>query len=242
MTLVSDFLYPPYAMKTPSGQFEGIDYDIGSLLAKILGLKPQWTQSVGFGTLIPAAESHRFEVASEDISITPARNQVVSFVRYLKNQDTVLVLKGNPSHINPANLCGTTVANEAGDFEIGISNEISKQCVADGKPAIKQVVFPTASAAVIAVQAHQAEGFIEGTASCAFNVKQEPSLSCVPGVLPPGIDLSYGGIVVAKDETALGRALTAALTIAQADGSYAAILKRWGIPDAGATAKFYPST
>ncbi len=242
LALVSDFLYPPYAMKTSSGQFEGSDYDIGSLLATVLGLKPQWTQSIGFDTLIPAVQSGRFQVAMEGIDILPARLQVVSFIRYLKSQDTVLVLKGNPSHVNPADLCGTTVANQAGDAETTITQEISKQCVANGKPAIKQESFPTVTAAILAVQAHHVEGFVDGVPSCVYTAKQTPAIGCASGVLPPKLDLFFSGIAVAKSETQLGKALTAALAVAQKDGRYAAILKRWGLSELNTPAKFYPST
>lgn len=242
LTLVSDFLYPPYAMKTSSGQFAGSDYDVGSLLATILGLKPQWTQSIGFDTLIPAVESGRFEVAMEGIDILPARQQVVTFVRYLKSQDTVLVLKGNPDHINPANLCGTTVANQAGDAESTITQEISSQCVAAGKAAIKQDIFPTVTAAILAVQAHHVEGFVDGVPSCVYTAQQTPAIGCASGVLPPKLDLYYSGIAVGKSATQLGQALTAALAIAQKDGSYAAILKKWGLSELSVPAEFVPST
>ncbi len=160
----------------------------------------------------------------------------------MKSQDTVLVLKGNPDHIDPANLCGTTLANQAGDAESTITKEISSQCVASGKPAIKEEIYPTVTAAILAVQAHHVQGFVDGVPSCVYSAQQNPALGCAPGVLPPKLDLYYSGIAVAKSATQLGQALTAALAVAQQDGSYAAILKKWGLSELSVPTKFYPST
>jgi len=236
LTLVSDFEYPPFAMSDASGNFEGIDYDIGSRLAAILGLKAQWTRSIGFSTLIPAVQSGKAEVAMEDIGINSAREQVVSFVRYVSNHDTALTAQGNPDHVNPANLCGVTLADQAGDFEGGVEKQISAACTAAGKPSIKVSTFPTVPSMVLATKSGRVAGFLEGVPSCAYDAKQDPTLGCTSNVVPN--DTSYAGIAVSKSESQLGEALAAALKIAQQDGSYAAILKKWGATAIAATPEF----
>jgi polar amino acid transport system substrate-binding protein len=236
LTMVSDFEYPPFAMYDTSGSYQGIDYEIGSRLAAILGLKPQWSRSVGFSTLIPAVQSGKAEVSMEDIGINDPRLQIVSFVRYVSNHDTALAQKGNPKHIDPANLCGVTLADQAGDFEGGVEKQISAQCVAAGKPAIKISTFPTVPAAVLALKSGRVDGFLEGVPSCAYTVMQDPTLACTQGVVPN--DSSFAGIAVSKDETQLGQALAAALKVAQQDGSYTAILKKWGASAISATPDF----
>jgi polar amino acid transport system substrate-binding protein len=236
LTMVSDFEYPPFAMYDSSGNFEGIDYEIGSRLAAILGLKAQWSRSVGFSTLIPAVQSGKAEVAMEDIGINSARDQIVSFVQYVSNHDTALTAQGNPQHVDPANLCGVSLADQAGDFEGGVEKTISTACVSAGKPAIKVSTFPTVPSAVLALKSGRVAGFLEGVPSCAYDAKQDPTLGCTTDLVPN--DTSYAGIAVAKSETQLGQALTAALRVAQQDGSYAAILKKWGAPAIAATPEF----
>ena len=228
LTIVTEFEYAPYAMEDASGTRMGIDYDIGNRLAQILGLKAEWIRSIGFSTLIPAVQDGKAAAGMEAIGIKPSRLQVVSFVQYITNHDTILVTKGNPHHINPNDLCGTTLADEAGDFEGAVDRRISAQCVAHGKPAIEISVFPTLPDAVLAITAGRVEGDMEGVPSCAYTAMHDPALGCADGVVPN--DLAYAGIAVAKNETQLGEALTAALKIAHQDGSYMAILEKWGVP------------
>ncbi len=226
LTIAGEFEYPPFEMRDADGNFTGIDYDIGNLMADVLGLEPEWLV-MGFTALIPAVESGKAEFSMEGINITDERLKIVSFVKYMSNTNTVLVLKGNPKSIDATDLCGTKLAAQAGTIELDIMSAISDQCVKDGKEPINQVPLQTTPAVILALQAGQVDGFVESLPSCAYHSAQSPEFECTTTSVPN--TLNYVGAVVAKDNVGLGEAMTAALKVAQNDGRYLEVLKKYGV-------------
>lgn len=55
--------YPPYVIKDPkTGQLSGVFYDLTNALAAQLGLKVQWVEEAGYGTIFTDLDSGRYDV------------------------------------------------------------------------------------------------------------------------------------------------------------------------------------
>ncbi|AYC31896.1 ABC transporter substrate-binding protein [Pseudomonas cavernae] len=70
--------YPPFAYKTPSGQIEGFDYDIGNALCAEMKVKCQWIEQEYDG-LIPSLKVRKIDAALSSITITEERKHSVDF-------------------------------------------------------------------------------------------------------------------------------------------------------------------
>lgn len=246
LELVSDFAYPPFA-HFDGDDFAGLDYEVGSAIAEALGLTPNWTQSIGFSTLIPAVESGRADAALESIGINADRLEVVSMVQYIAVTDFMVVAAGNPKNIDVSDICGTHLATQTGSFEAVALEELSQDCVAAGREPIEQSFFPDNKQALLAVANGRLDGLSEGQPSAEWDAEaSEGTLEVLDGPImnvegtEPYLSIS-AGIAVAntEDGQALGEAITLALAGLQEDGTFAKILGNWGVADAALPAKFF---
>jgi len=246
LELVSDFAYPPFA-HFDGDDFAGLDYEVGTAIAEALGLTPNWTQSIGFSTLIPAVESGRADVAMESIGINAERLEVVSMVQYIAVTDYMVVAAGNPNNVDVSDICGTHLATQTGSFEAVALEKLSEDCVAAGREPIEQSFFPDNKQALLAVANGRLDGLSEGQPSAEWDAEaSEGTLEVLDGPImnvdgsEPYLSIS-AGIAVAntEDGQALGEAITLALAGLQDDGTFAKILGNWGVADAALPAKFF---
>jgi lysine/arginine/ornithine transport system substrate-binding protein len=70
--------YPPFESKTPSGQLEGFDIDIGNAVCQRIKMKCVWVEN-SFDGLIPALQARKFDVINSAMNITTKRRQAIDF-------------------------------------------------------------------------------------------------------------------------------------------------------------------
>ena len=202
----------------------GLDIDLGTALAQVLGTKASFT-AVVFATILPSVSAGSFDAGISSISDTPARQQIVSFVDYLRAGESLFVAAGGPTRLaGLAALCGKSVAVLSGTVEQQELVTQSATCASSGSPPIKILTYPGQPAATRAVLAHTAEvGFIDQPIvdSLVASSKGALVISGQPFNVVP-----YG-IATAKDGP-LAPPLLAALKVLIRNGTYAQILDRWG--------------
>lgn len=73
-------LYNPGCLKDPTtGKMSGIGVDTLELLAKNLGLKIEWAEEVGWGTMIEGLQTNRYDMIVTPVWATSDRARVVDF-------------------------------------------------------------------------------------------------------------------------------------------------------------------
>ena len=210
------------------GHAVGFDVDMMAALARRVGLQSAML-GMDFVGIIPAVQAKRIDAAVSGMYITPARETVLDFIPYLKIGDQMVVATGNPAHLGSKNaLCGHHIAVAVNTLYEKSAHALSDACTAAGRPAID--ILAVGSSAVVALTLAQgrAEGAISSTSVIAAMMTNAPG-TFEPLGEPFNTD-SRLGIGVAKDDPALRDALTAALKAMQADGSYDAMLRTWGLP------------
>jgi polar amino acid transport system substrate-binding protein len=161
--------------------------------------------------------------------ITPAREEVLDFIPYLRIGDQMVVRKGNPAHLADKDaLCGHTIAVAVNTLYEKTAHSLSDACTKAGKPAID--ILAVGSSAVVALTLAQgrAEGAISSTSVITAMMSNSPNTFEPLG--EPFNTNSELGIGVAKTNPELRDALTAALKAMHDDGAYDAMIKKWGLP------------
>src|SRR5579875_809623 len=227
-------------MYQDGGKAEGIDPDLIRGIAAKLGLKPEFT-FVDFPSIIPGVQSGRFDVGA-NFTNTPERRKVVSFVNYISFVGGMLVLKGNPHHVNVKDLCGLRVSSGVGSFQQANEQKLSEECVASGKRPI--TIIPLAQAeSLAALRADRVDAADVNMAENVYLAGQPSSrdLEALDGAPPNALKANKLGYITSKDAdgVALARAMAAALNTMIRDGEYAAILKKWKLPDEAALPQAY---
>ncbi len=225
--------YPPYDYNTATNQTViGFEPDLRAAIAKQLGITFT-THVVTFQELIPGIQADRFQVAMDGISDTSSREKVVNFVDYGATGNVILVLTANKKGItNVDSLCGKSVGTAEGT-EGGIRPaDIDQICKSEGKAPVDSIIYPDSPDIQLALKAGRVFSQLEDTATGGYDaLVSHGQITAIPITKFNTGDFTADifGIVVPKGQAQLEKALQAAFNAIIANGTYAAILKKWNV-------------
>ncbi len=222
----SDVSYAPLEFYGPGHRMQGFDVDLAQALAQQLG-EPIMVSNYTFDGLLRAVRGGTFDIGISAISDTRAREAEVDFVDYLLAGSGMLVPAGNPKRIfDVSGLCGLRVDVQRGTSQETELNETSKHCTSVGLAPIKLVEFATDDQAFAAFQDGKSDVHVTDFPVVAYLAKTNDHKYEVAG---RQFDLVPYGIAVPKGNAALRARIVAALHAIIADGTYDALLKKWGL-------------
>ncbi len=131
-------IYPPYCMKDPNtGAMSGIGVEALELVAKKLGLTVQYTEEVGWGSLIEGLESNRYDMIAMPVWTNPSRAKAAWFAKPLCfNPVFAYVRKGDQRFKNLAN------ANSPDVITSGIDGTTEDLIAQTDCPKAKHLTMP----------------------------------------------------------------------------------------------------
>jgi polar amino acid transport system substrate-binding protein len=218
---------PPVEYYTGSHKPTGTDVELGSAIARQLGLKPVWLNT-GFTTIIPSLQAGHCDLIMSDLYIKPTRLKVVNFIPYMYASESVVVKKGNPDHITGMNmsLCGKSVAANFSTTAVEDAQAQSAACTKAGKKSITITQFKTPIAALQQVALGRADAFATTTEDGAYYLAQRKGTYQFAGK-------AYGkilvGIAVRKGDAKLESAVTKAFKTLFYNHTYNKIFKKFGL-------------
>ncbi|QEW24050.1 ABC-transporter arginine-binding protein precursor (plasmid) [Paracoccaceae bacterium] len=227
LNIATSLQWAPFGFTDESGEPEGIDLQLMTLLAAKLGLEAQFND-IKFPSIVPGVQTGRYDAGVNQMGITAERSEVVSFVPYFNSKYGLLVPAGK-SDTDINDLCGLKLALTQGSSQIAIAEELSAKCEADGKTPIAMDFYPNSADTYMAVANGRGDGFLTARAVGVYTAQHNDKLEMTDGILDGRSSIS--GIVVGKDDAALQNALTLALVSAINDGTYAKILDNFGVPE-----------
>jgi len=225
--VASGVSFPPMEFfDTDNKTVLGFDADLGAALGQVLGVKFDF-QNTNFDGILGGLNAGRYDLSLTSMIDKKERQATVDFIDYLTSGVTFMVAKGNPKGlVDKLDLCGNTAAVEkssTGDLSV---DDITKECTAAGKPAVKKQPFPDQASAVQALQSGRADAVVALDLTLAYNVKTAPDAFQVDakpfGTLPVGIP-------VPKSNPQLRDAVQAALKKVIDSGTYDALLAKWNL-------------
>ena len=226
LTFCSDLTTPPLEYLDAAQQPTGVEVDLGNALAQQMGLTAVWANT-SFNGIIPALQAKRCDAILSQLFIKPAREKVVDFVPYMYSSSTVLVTASQASSIKSVDdLCGKKAAAETGTTIVDYLQTASSACTSGGKQAIDVRLFTEDSAALQQLKIGLVDAYGTTLESAAYVIKQQPGVFATAG--EPFGQIKCG-IATRKGETALHGAIAGALAALHSDGTYAAILTKWGL-------------
>jgi polar amino acid transport system substrate-binding protein len=230
LVVASEAEYAPNEFIAPDGHTViGMDPDMVKAIAAVLGLKAKVVNST-FEAIIPGLAAGRYDIGASSFTDTKEREKTVDFVTYLSvGQAFLTKASGGPKPNALADLCGLTVSVEKGTVEFEEAEEQNKKCKEAGKP-IKLLTFPGQNEANLALSSGRAEVDYADSPIIAYQVRQlGVSVHSSPtfGAAPYGLALPKGN--------GMAKPVLEALKVLMANGTYAAILKKWELQSAAIT-------
>jgi polar amino acid transport system substrate-binding protein len=209
----TDATFPPMEF-TESGKRTGFDVDLVEAIAKKLGRQVEWVD-IDFKGLIPGLVSHRFDMAVSAIYITDERKKVVDFTEPYYAGGLVAMVKDDSSIQKLSDLDGKKVTVQVGTKSVGFLQE--------RYPKVQRVEVEKNQEMFNLVDIGRADAAVTGKPAAYQYVRTRPGLK----VLPEQLTTEEYGMALRKDEPELTKAVNKAIEQVKADGTYAAIVKKW---------------
>jgi len=228
ITYCSAVNLPPMEFFSPAQQPEGVDIELGNLLASRLGVKAKFI-NIPFAGLIPALLAGHCDAILSQLFIKPARLKVIDEIPYMYSQEGFILKAGAPQINGPEDLSGKKAASVTGTTATNLMDAANQKLTAAGKPPINIVMFPENTPALQQVQFGQVYAYGVAYETALYYHALQPSQFEIGG--PPYFKI-LTGIGVSKDTPALTQALSVALSGLMKDGTYALVYKKWHLePD-----------
>ena len=219
--------FPPFE-SMQDGKPVGFDVDMVEAMSAKVKIESA-PAGIEFKGLIPALLGNRIDIIVSGMYINPERSQVVDFIPYLRVGNQLLVVKGNPTHIaGPDDLCGRRIVVPVGTIYEKEAQAHAADCQKDGKPALSVLSLTSTAVGALAIKEGRADVLIAATPTDAALIKESPDAFQTTG--PVFENNTLLGIGISKEKPALKNALDAAFKAIVADGTIAALIKKYGLP------------
>jgi polar amino acid transport system substrate-binding protein len=208
------------------GTLVGIQPDIAVALGEVMGVEFKNVPVGSFDALIPGVISGRYQISTGDFGVTKARLGQVDFVTEFPIGTGFAVKKGSAITVDKVtDLCGHSIGVVAGSYFVDQVRAANTTCGKAGLSEITLQTYPNDGARILAITNGRVE--ITGTAedSMGYTIASQN----VPLVLQKFVYEPVEQAIALPNGSALGPALHAAMKEIVTNGTYAKILKKWGV-------------
>ncbi len=232
MTAANNGSFPPYTIVTGNQSMAGASADFIKALSEILGVKINLAPVNGLSGLLLGIKSGRYQFSMGPIGDFVDREASVDFIDFVQEYVVFAIPKGNPKGINGLeDTCGSKVAVMAGGSAEKVIRQQSIACTTANKPAVEVQAYADQPTSILAVNAKRADTFFSSHAPLTYFVQQANGTLELTGIgKKNGFDDLYQGAVVQKGSV-LGDVILEAVRKLNGNGTYAIIMKKWGLSD-----------
>jgi len=214
----TDATYPPFESVDKDGKIVGADIDIGSEVARRMGLKAEFSNTAWDG-IFPALNGKKFDAIISSVSITPKRQEAYDFsIPYKDSAQIVVVRKDDDQIKTKDDLKGKKVG-----VQIGTTSEKEAKKVG-GVAEVK--AYSTFTEPFMELAFGRVEAVIVNQAVAAVFIQRYPEKYKTTG--EPFL-IKEQGIVIRKGEKELKEAIDKALQEMHQDGFIKKIREKYMI-------------
>ncbi len=226
LRLTVNATYAPMEYRDPAtNQLVGLDIDLASEIAKRLAVKLVWSETP-FAELIPSLQTKRADFIISGISDRISRRETADFVDYLTTGPQFFVLAEHAAK-SATDLCGKKVGTtRSTSFPVEIEKWSKQNCEAGGDPAVQYIPGENSIDVRNQLKQGRIDAAVQGSETLPYAQQQEPGKYRVVG---EPFSTGYQGIMFRKEDAALREVVTQHLAAMIADGSYKAILDKYGL-------------
>ncbi|MER9441750.1 ABC transporter substrate-binding protein [Mesorhizobium sp. M0340] len=229
ITAVNNGSFPPYEIVTGT-ELSGATKDISDAIGQLLGIEVDHASVAGLPALLSGINAGRYQFAMGPVGDYPDRQKSNDFVDWVREYVVFAVEKGNPQGITSLDTaCGKRIAVMSGGSAEKVIKQQAQKCTEGGKPAVEVQSFTDQPSSILAVRSKRSDAFFSSQAPLTYFVEQAKGQLELAGVgQANGFKDIYQGAVVKKGSP-LGGVLLDAFKILMKNGTYAAVMKKWGL-------------
>ncbi|GAA4820383.1 ABC transporter substrate-binding protein [Streptomyces ziwulingensis] len=210
----------------------GVEPDIASLVADVLGLKLH-INTVSWENIFVGLDSAKYDVGFSNITVTEERKEKYDFATYRQDNLGFEAKKGSGFEFtgNAADLAGLTVAVSSGTNQEKLLVDWNEENEKAGREPIDIKYYQTESDTYLALQSGRVDVYLGPNPSAAYHAATSGKTEVVGTYSGAGATLQ--GLIAAttKKDSGLAEPLADALDEVIDNGTYGKVLKRWGLSD-----------
>jgi polar amino acid transport system substrate-binding protein len=232
LNVATEAQYAPNEFIAPDGHTViGMDADMMNALGAVMGLKVDMINS-NFETIIPGLAAGRYDIGASSFTDTKEREKTVDFVDYFSAGISFYAKSSaNPGVNVVGDLCGKSAAVEKGTVEQEEAEAQNKRCGKEGKKSVTVLIFAGQNAVNLAVSGGRAEVGMADSPVVAYQIKLSDGAFKLIG---KSYEFAPYGLAVPKT-SGMTKPLLSALKLIIANGTYHAILAKWGLLEGAIT-------
>ncbi|MFF2329286.1 MULTISPECIES: ABC transporter substrate-binding protein [unclassified Streptomyces] len=207
----------------------GSEIDIATLIADTLGLKPRF-EEVSWENLFVGLDSSKFDGVLSNVTVTEERKEKYDFATYRLDNIAFEAKKGSGWTVKePKDVAGKTIAVASGTNQEKILVDWSEQNVKAGRKPVDIKYFQKDTDYYLALQSGRIDAYLGPSPSANYHVASAGQSEIVGALSGAGDGLQGKIAATTKKDSGLVEAYAAAIDHIVQDGSYAKVLKRWGL-------------
>ncbi|WP_033327836.1 ABC transporter substrate-binding protein [Streptomyces yerevanensis] len=213
----------------------GVEPDIAHLVADVLGLKPKFN-AVSWENIFVGLDSAKYDAGFSNITVTEERKEKYDFATYREDNLGFEAKKGSGLKVTgPKDVAGKTVAVQSGTNQEKLLVEWSKENEKAGRKPVDIKYYQNDSDTYLALQSGRIELYLGPNPTAAYHAATTGKTEVVGTYSGAGSTLQ--GLIAAttKKDSGLVEPLAAAIDEIIDNGTYAKVLKRWGLSDEAVT-------
>jgi polar amino acid transport system substrate-binding protein len=212
----------PLQFVDSSGALQGMRIELGAAIAKRLCLTPEYIR-MEFSAMIPGLAIGRWDMINTGIFWTEQRAATMQMINYELQAISISVPRSNPLGIGkPDDLAGRSVGVEIGGFEESKLRQLNQSLVSRGLRPVGIRTFDNFAAAFQAMSAGQTDATVSIDPTAAEYAREGGVDRVVSGLYPTPVALAMKNRI-------LSAAVVNVLNDMQRDGSYQALMARYGL-------------
>lgn len=215
---------PPLAYQDSSGKLQGYRIELADALAKILCVKPVFTNTAP-PTMPASLDAKRLDMTDIGYFVTDARIKVMEMIPTEQTAVSLVAPKGNPENLKSLDdLAGKSVGIVTATYEASVIQAMDKASVAQGKAPMKFQTFDNYDILFTALQAKKVDAAVTVGPTAKYYSDKGGFSIVVDGVKPTPAALTVRG-----GNDGLANALVEALTKFKASGDYAKLIAKYNL-------------
>jgi polar amino acid transport system substrate-binding protein len=207
--------FPPFGLRSASGQPQGYDVDIATAVAQALDVKLEITDTTS-ADRIPYLQTGKVDLVIGNFTRTLERAKAITFTDPYVVAGEVLLVKKNSNIKGISDLSGKTVAVTKGSTNADI--------ITSANPKAKIQQYDTSAEALLAVKQGQADAMIEDSNYLTYQAKLDPTLTVTHDSLVP---LEYNAFGLRQGDSTWLSWLNLFIFELNSSGQNKALYKKW---------------
>ncbi|MFJ2645541.1 ABC transporter substrate-binding protein [Streptomyces sp. NPDC087420] len=213
----------------------GVETDISSLIANVLGLKLE-SNTVDWANIFVGLDSGKYDLGISNITVTEERKEKYDFATYRLDNLAFEAKKGSGWKVDgPKDVAGRTIGVSSGTNQEKLLVTWSEENVKKGLKATDIKYYQNSTDYYLALSSGRLDAYLGPNPVAAYHSASTGQTEVIGTYSGGGADVQGKIAATTKKDNGLIKAVHEALNTVVKNGSYGKVLKRWGLSNEAVT-------